>query len=89
MSSTHSLFKINDINIDTVRLTKYEVRKNASVLDEPPSYVLKEILGTETHKATPDIIKELAGKTGELIKSFKVEKVKHFIRITSIEWIDK
>lgn len=89
MSSTNSLFKINDINIDIIKFTKYEVRKNASVLDEPPSYVLKDILGTESHRATQDVILELARKTGELIKSFKVEKTKHGIRITSIEWIDK
>lgn len=86
------LFKIKEVNLDIVTLIKYNISKDMSIGDNTKSSVsLKEIIGTETHKATSDVIVELAGKTGEVIKSFTLEQLgKKFIKtvkITKIIWI--
>lgn len=85
---TH-LFKIKEINIDIITLVKYDISMNMSIGDNTKSNIsLKEIIGTETHRATSDVIVELAGKTGEIIKNFIVEKTgKKNVKITKIIWI--
>ncbi len=86
-----SLFKIKEINIDTVTLVKYSISKEMSIgNNDKINIILKDIIGTESHKATPDVITQLAGKTGEIIKSFTIEKIgKHgkIVKITKVIWI--
>ncbi len=86
------LFKIAEINIETIKFIKYEISRNMSLINtETHSTIsIKEQIGIETHRATTDIIKEVAGKTGELIKGFEVEKIGKFsVKVSKINWIDK
>ncbi len=86
-----SLFKIKEINIDTVTLVKYSISKEMSIgNNDKINIILKDIIGTETHKAISDVIVELAGKTGEIIKSFTIEKIRRhgkIVKITKVVWI--
>lgn len=84
------LFKIAEINIETVKFIKYEISRNMSLINTEThtNISTKEQIGIETHRATVDVIKEIAGRTGELIKGFEVEKIGKFsIKVSKIKWL--
>lgn len=84
-----SLYLIKEINIDTVTFIKYETDISMSMMhnDTHSNVVLKDIIGTETFRASIDSLIELAGKTGILIKGFEIEKIKKRVEITKINWL--
>ncbi len=83
------LWKIKEINVNIVIFEKYAIHSNMSIND-PIRYsniILKELIGTETHKVTPDIQLELSGKVGEIIKSFEASKHNGVVKIKKIIWL--
>jgi len=82
------LWKIKEIDVNIVTFSKYEIRPEMSIGDSTKSIIaLKELIGQETHKVTPDIQLELNGKVGEIIKGFESSKHNNSIRIKKIIWL--
>jgi len=82
------LWKIKEIDVNVVKLEKYEIHPNSSIGDPNKSNIsLKDLIGTETHKTTPDVQLEISGKVGETIKEFEVVKHNNSVRIKKIVWL--
>jgi len=88
-SNFNHLLKLKEINIDIITLTKHNISKEMAIGNtDKLNITLKDIIGIETYKATPDVIMELAGKTGEVLIGFRLEKIgKTGVRITKIRWL--
>lgn len=83
-----SIWKIKEINVNIVTFAKYEIHPEMSIGDPTKSIIaLKELIGQETHKVTPDVQLELSGKVGEIIKSFESSKHNNGVRIKKIIWL--
>lgn len=79
------LWKIKEINVDTITFVKYKIKRMMSIIDDNnETIVLDEVIGEETHKCVPDIILENGGKVGEVIKGFKLEKKGKAVKVTNI-----
>ncbi len=82
------IWKIKEIDVNTVTFAKYEIHPEMSIEDPTKAIiVLKELIGQETHKVTPDIQLELSGKVGETIKGFESSKHNNGVRIKKIIWL--
>lgn len=69
------LWKLGKIDVDRVTFVKYGIKRMMSIMDDnKETIVLDEIAGDETHKCTSDVILQLGGKVGDVIKGFKLEK---------------
>ena len=83
------LWKIKEIDVNVVVFEKYAIHPEMSISDPTNKSIisLKEFIGTETHKVTPDIQLELSGKVGEIIKSFELNKHNNSVKVKNIVWI--
>ena len=83
------LWKIKEIDVNVVVFEKYAIHPEMSISDPTNKSIisLKEFIGTETHKVTPDIQLELSGKVGEIIKSFELNKHNNSVKVKKIVWI--
>ncbi len=68
------LFKITKIELDIVTFKKYNITKNSTLSSEPGYEVveLAEEIGTEIHRITPELLADLIGNTGIIVKSLVV-----------------
>lgn len=72
----NELYRITKIDIDTVTFKKYGIDKNPTFSRIGyESVSLGKELGEEIHKCKPEIILELAGHVGIIIKGFEVSFV--------------
>ena len=71
------LFKVVKIELDIVTFKKYKITKNSSLVSKPGIEVVDigEEVGTETHKVTPELLEELIGNTGMIVKSLVAKAV--------------
>lgn len=85
---TH-LWKIKMIDVNVVTFEKYEVHPECSISDSvnKSKITLKDFIGTEIHKVSPEVQIELSGKVGEVIKDFESSKVGGTIRVKKIIWL--
>lgn len=85
---TH-LWKIKMIDVNVVTFEKYEVHPECSISDSvnKSKITLKDFIGTEIHKVSPEVQIELSGKVGEVIKDFELSKVGGTIRVKKIIWL--
>jgi len=85
---TH-LWKIKMIDVNVVTFEKYAVHPEMSINDtnNKSKITLKEFIGTEIHKVSPDVQLELAGKVGEVIKNFESSKIGRNVQIKKIIWL--
>lgn len=86
------LFIVSKIDVDKVTFRKYDLKiPKSSLLSETTALIeLNSLIGEETHLATPDIVAELAGKTGTAIKGFTVKvtgKTRKKVLINSVEYL--
>jgi len=88
------LYKVTKIDLDIVTFKKYEIRRNAGIVAKFEHEIVdlgKEI-GEETHVCKLEIVAELAGKVGLIIKGFNVEvtgKKKKKVSVSKIIYLDK
>lgn len=86
------LFKIVSIDIDKVKFKKYEISRNSSIMSNS-GFELVELgkeIGEETHICKPDVIYEIAGKVGSIIKGFEVQltgKSRKKVLIVSVTFV--
>jgi len=68
-----SLYKVVKIEFEIVTFKRYNVSTNPTLMKPGYSFIEfgKEI-GEETLKCKPDVIAELAGKVGMIIKGFEI-----------------
>lgn len=68
------LFKIAKIDIDRVTFKKFEVENpTMNIIDNTKSNIsIGKEIGEEIHICKPDVIYEVAGKVGSVIKGFEV-----------------
>lgn len=79
------LWKIKEINVDTITFSKYDINREMSLNNEDmENIVLRDVVGTETHKCTPNVILEMGGKVGEIIKGFTLDKINRTVRVINI-----
>ncbi len=85
---TH-LWKIKMIDVNVVTFEKYAVHPECSISDtiNKSKITLKELIGTEIHKVSPDVQIELSGKVGEVIKDFESVKNNGVVRVKKIIWL--
>lgn len=85
---TH-LWKIRMIDVNVVAFEKYAVHPEMSINDpgSKSKITLKELIGIEIHKVSPDIQIELSGKVGEVIKDFESAKTNGVVRVKKIIWL--
>ncbi len=85
---TH-LWKIKMIDVNIVTFEKYAVHPEMSINDtvNKSKITLKELIGTEIHKVSPDIQLELSGKVGEVIKNFESVKNSNIVKVKKIIWL--
>jgi hypothetical protein len=69
------LWKIIKLDIDKVTFRKYNIRRLMSDRDGYEFIELTEDVGEETHSCKPEVIMQLAGKVGTIIKGFICELV--------------
>ena len=82
------LWKIKEIDVNIATFEKYAIHPEMSIGNPNNSNIsLKELIGTEKHKLTPDIQLELSGKVGEIIKEFESVKHNNGVRIKKIIWL--
>ena len=82
------LWKITHIDVDTVTFTKYEIQLTQSLNNSDNSTVtLKNVIGIEIHKVSPDIQMELCGTVGKIIKSFEASKFNKHVKISKIIYL--
>lgn len=82
------LWKIKEIDVNIATFEKYAVHPEMAIGNPNNSNVtLKELIGAEKHKLTPDIQLELSGKVGEVIKGFESVKHNNGVRIKKIIWL--
>lgn len=82
------LWKIKEIDVNLVKFEKYAIHPEKSINDENKSIItLRDLIGIETHKVTPDTQLELSGRVGEIIKSFEADKHNNTVRVKKIIWI--
>lgn len=69
------LFKVTKIDLNIVTFKKYDVERNSTLVAKEGYETVKlgKEIGEEIHICKPDIIGEIAGKTGLVIKGFKVK----------------
>lgn len=82
------IWKIKEFDVNIVTFAKYDITSNGSI-DNPLkcNITLKELIGTEKHKVSPDVQIELSGKVGEMLKGFEVVKHNNTIRVNKIIWL--
>lgn len=66
-----SLFKITKIELDVATFKKYNIIRSSPLSSEPGYEMvdLAEEVGTETHRITPELLADLIGNTGIIVKS--------------------
>lgn len=83
------LWKIKQVDVDIITLAKYAIHPEMSI-NNPTTHsiiTLKELIGTETHKLNPNIQVEVAGKVGEILKSFEMKRTNSSVKISKITWL--
>lgn len=79
------LWKIKEINLDTITFVKYDIGRGMSLEEGKESILLEDVIGTETHKCQSNVILQIGGEVGKIIKGFKLEKTgKTTIKVTNI-----
>lgn len=69
------LWRIGKLYLSEVTFQKYGISRMISIMNENnETVVLSEMVGEETHKCVPDVILQLGGRVGDVIKEFKLEK---------------
>jgi len=83
------LWKIKAIDVNVVTFEKYAIHPECSISDplKKSKITLKEFIGTEIHKVSPDIQLELSGKVGEVIKDFESVKISNNVKVKKIIWL--
>lgn len=83
------LWKIKEIDVNIISFTKHLISAPVDSLETPNNVIitLKETMGTETHKVTPDVQLELSGKVGEIIKGFQSDKLNNNVKVKKIIWL--
>ena len=82
------LWRITDINVDTVTFTKHEINLNQSIINPINTSVsLRNIIGSEIHRVSPEIQLQLCGRVGEIIKGFESSKISRTIKVTKIIYL--
>ena len=70
----NELYRITKIELDTVTFKKYMINRNPTLgyYIGSESVELGKEIGEEIHKCKPELIAELAGNVGMIIKGFEV-----------------
>lgn len=66
------LYKIVKIELDIVTFKKYTINRNPTLETGYESVELGKEIGEEIHKCKPEVILEIAGRVGMIIKGFGV-----------------
>lgn len=87
------LYKVTKICIDVVTFKKYEIDRTQSLKidDDRETVTLDREVGEEIYNVKPEVISELAGKTGLIIKSFEViitGKKKKKVLVNKINYLE-
>ncbi|MDD3474402.1 MAG: hypothetical protein PHP08_00680 [Candidatus Dojkabacteria bacterium] len=87
------LYRITDIEIDKVTFIKYEINPpTTSISNSSKSVItLGNIEGREIYICKPDVIYEIAGKVGSVIKGFEVDilgKSRKKVLVSKIIWME-
>lgn len=78
------LFKIMKIELDVVTFKKFNIKRNSGLTSISGFEIVElgEEVGTEIHRVTPELLEELIGNTGMIVKTLvaktmgkKVKKV--------------
>ena len=81
------LWLIKEIDVNIVTFAKHAIHPEMSIGNPNNCNItLKELIGIERHKVTPDVQLELSGKVGEIIKEFESVKHNNGVRIKKIIW---
>lgn len=69
------LFKLTRIELDVVTFKKFTVKRSSGLSSSPGTEIIElgEEIGTETHKVTPELLAELVGNTGMVVKALVVK----------------
>ncbi len=69
------LFKLTKIELDVATFKKFNIRRTSTIMAKPGFEIveLAEEVGTEIHKVTPELLEELVGNTGMIVKSLIVK----------------